>query len=41
MAWADPDAELVFAFTCNRLLARPMARARVKALADAVWEALE
>ncbi len=41
ITWADPDAQLVFAFTCNRLLSRPSAHARVKALADAVWDALE
>jgi CubicO group peptidase (beta-lactamase class C family) len=38
MAWADPDADLVFAFTCNRLLNWQLARARLKSLADAVWE---
>jgi hypothetical protein len=27
--------------TCNRFVSNPMARARPKALADAVWEALE
>jgi CubicO group peptidase (beta-lactamase class C family) len=41
IAWADPGAELVFAFTCNRLLSMQPARARLKMLADAVWEALE
>ncbi len=40
MAWADPDAELVFAFTCNRLLSSRPGFARLKALADAVWEIL-
>ena len=40
MAWADPDAELVFAFTCNRLISSRPGFARLKALADAVWETL-
>jgi hypothetical protein len=40
MAWADPEAELVFAFTCNRLLNWQVGRLRLKRLADAVWEAI-
>lgn len=40
IAWADPDAGLVLAFTCNRLLESDGANGRWNALADAVWAAL-
>jgi CubicO group peptidase (beta-lactamase class C family) len=40
IVWADPDAELVLAFTCNRMLSSLSSRRRCQALADATWEAL-
>jgi CubicO group peptidase (beta-lactamase class C family) len=40
IAWADPDAELVLAFTCNRLLRVEDAMQRWKELADAAWGAI-
>ena len=41
MAWADPDAEVVVTFVCNRLLDDAAVLARWKSLSDAVWDALE
>lgn len=41
MAWADPDAGLVVAFTCDAVLSLADGRKRWVALSDAVWEALE
>jgi CubicO group peptidase (beta-lactamase class C family) len=41
MAWADPDAKLVVAFTCNRLLGYKPNRSRWTDLSNAVWEAVE
>ncbi len=38
--WADPEADLVFAFTNNCLQGQHQAHARFQALADAVWDAL-
>ncbi|MBI3158439.1 MAG: beta-lactamase family protein [Chloroflexi bacterium] len=40
MAWADPEAELVVAFTTSRLLANRPNRARWTELSNAVWDAL-
>ena len=40
MAWADPDADIVVVFLCNRLLDRPSVLARYQEISDAVWEAL-
>jgi len=40
MVWADPDADIVVAFTCNRLLNSAEVTARWRALSDAVWDAL-
>ncbi len=41
LVWADPDARLVMAFTCNRLLGTEQARLRQQAISDAVWSAIE
>ena len=41
MAWADRRAQLVVAFTCNRLVSKQANQARWIALSDAVWEAIE
>lgn len=41
MAWADPDAELVVAFTTSRLLANRPNRARWTEISNAVWDALD
>ncbi len=41
IAWADPDHELVLAFTCNRLIYHEDASARWDALANAAWDAIE
>lgn len=41
MTWADPDAGVVVAFVCNRLLNDADSLARWKAISDAVWDALE
>ncbi len=40
MAWADPDADIVVTFTCNRLLDEPGVLARYQAISDAVWDAI-
>jgi CubicO group peptidase (beta-lactamase class C family) len=40
MAWADPDADLVAVFLCNRLLDQAGVYARFRTLSDAVWDAL-
>lgn len=40
IAWADPDAQLVLAFTCNRLLFQEDSQRRWAELANAVWEAI-
>lgn len=41
MTWADPDAGLVVAFLCNRLLSDTHSRARWRALSNAIWDTLE
>lgn len=41
IAWADPEHELVMAFTCNRLLSSLSTRLRWNRLANAVWQAIE
>ncbi len=40
MAWADPDAELVVVFLCNRLLGDLPVAQRWAEISDAVWDAL-
>lgn len=40
MAWADPGAELVVVFLCNRLLSYEASRARYTELSNAVWGAM-
>jgi CubicO group peptidase (beta-lactamase class C family) len=40
LAWADPDKELVVAFTCSRLLHRLESRRRWVDLNNAIWEAV-
>jgi len=40
MAWADPDADIVVAFTCNRLIDDQQANLRWQELSDAVWDAI-
>ncbi len=40
MAWADPDAELVVVFLCNRLLDDVAVARRWEEIANAVWAAL-
>jgi CubicO group peptidase (beta-lactamase class C family) len=40
MAWADPDADLVVAFTCNRLLSLQANPRRWQELSDAIWDAI-
>jgi CubicO group peptidase (beta-lactamase class C family) len=40
MAWADADAKLVLAFTCNRMLNTAGYSARWQDLSDALWNAL-
>ena len=40
MAWADPDADIAVAFTCNRLIQARDAERRWQELSDAVWDAL-
>ena len=39
-AWADPEADLVFAFVNNRLLGAVEAHLRFEVLANAVWDAV-
>jgi CubicO group peptidase (beta-lactamase class C family) len=41
IAWADPDAGIVFAFTCNGLLSPRAAALRWQRLADLAWDAVE
>ena len=41
MAWADPDAEIVVIFLCNRLLDQTGVQARFRELCDAVWDAIQ
>ncbi len=41
MAWADPDHELVVAFTCNRLISNRDADLRWAQLSEAVWAAVK
>lgn len=41
IGWADPDHQLVVAFTCNRLLSSTATRLRWNRLANSIWEALE
>lgn len=40
MAWADPDADIAVAFTCNRLIEDKQANLRWQELSDAVWDSL-
>jgi CubicO group peptidase (beta-lactamase class C family) len=40
MAWADPDADIVVVFTCNRLFDDNQANLRWQELSDAVWESI-
>jgi hypothetical protein len=40
MAWADPDADIVVVFTCNRLLDDKQTDLRWQELSDAVWDSL-
>lgn len=40
IVWADPDADMVFAFTCNGLLSPRGAASRWQRLADRAWEAV-
>lgn len=40
MVWADPDAGVVVAFTCNRLLESQRAAQRWAAISEAVWDSL-
>ena len=40
MAWADPDADIAVAFTCNRLIEDNQANLRWQELSDAVWDSL-
>jgi CubicO group peptidase (beta-lactamase class C family) len=40
MAWADPDANIVVVFLCNRLLDEVGVPVRWRELSDAVWDAL-
>lgn len=41
MAWADPDADIVVTFTCNRLIDEKLAYLRWQELSDAVWDSLD
>jgi CubicO group peptidase (beta-lactamase class C family) len=41
MAWADSKAQLVVAFTCNRLLSLEANQRRWQELSDAIWDAIE
>lgn len=41
MAWADPDADVAVAFTCNRLLDEARVQDRWRLLSDAIWDALD
>jgi CubicO group peptidase (beta-lactamase class C family) len=40
LAWADSEQQIVFAFTCNRLLADEDSSARWQELGDALWSAV-
>jgi CubicO group peptidase (beta-lactamase class C family) len=40
MAWADPDADIAVAFTCNCLIEDKQADLRWQELSDAVWDSL-
>lgn len=40
MAWADPDAELVVVFLCNRLLGDLAVGQRWEEISNEVWDAL-
>ncbi|MBN2874844.1 MAG: beta-lactamase family protein, partial [Spirochaetales bacterium] len=40
LAWADPDADVAFAFVCNRFLPSQEAHRRLQELSDQVWAAL-
>jgi CubicO group peptidase (beta-lactamase class C family) len=40
MAWADPDADIAVAFTCNRLIEDKQANLRWQEISDAVWDSL-
>jgi CubicO group peptidase (beta-lactamase class C family) len=40
MAWADPDADIAVAFTCNSLIEDKQADLRWQELSDAVWDSL-
>jgi CubicO group peptidase (beta-lactamase class C family) len=41
MAWADPDADIAVAFTCNCLIEEKLANMRWQELSDAVWESVD
>jgi len=41
MAWADFDAGMVVAFTCNRLLSIESNQRRWQELSDAIWDSIE
>lgn len=41
IAWADPETQLVLAFTCNRLLDSDGTQRRWTELANAAWEAIQ
>jgi CubicO group peptidase (beta-lactamase class C family) len=41
MAWGDTDAQLVVAFTCNRLLSLDSNQRRWQELSDAIWDAID
>ena len=40
MAWADPAADIVVVFLCNRLLGDEAVAERYRQISDAVWDAL-
>jgi CubicO group peptidase (beta-lactamase class C family) len=41
IVWADPDAQVVLAFTCNRLMDDQTVEQRYTRLANALWDALQ
>jgi CubicO group peptidase (beta-lactamase class C family) len=41
MAWADSNADLVVAFTCNRLLSIESNQRRWQELSDAIWDSID
>jgi CubicO group peptidase (beta-lactamase class C family) len=40
LAWADPEADVVAVFLCNRLLGDPAVSQRWQEISDGVWDAL-